>query len=172
VIESADGALAVASEERNARYLALGFDPLPFLGRQNLPMSIFTLNALEWLSVAETRALSTGARLDARVRQGEILLASSGEKIDPRANPIALYQGLYRLEGGSEYLAVNLDGGNESNLRERAPIQLHDEPSASAEGSAAALLWRYFLFGALALLMIEWFIHPLPFRRRKAEATR
>ena len=48
IIDSAAGPLAFATERQGARYLVLGFDPLPYLGRENLPMSVFTLNLLDW----------------------------------------------------------------------------------------------------------------------------
>jgi hypothetical protein len=171
VIETSNGALAVASEQANARYLALGFDPLPFLGRQNLPMSIFTLNSLDWLSAAASRAMTTGAALGERLRAAETLLTSAGETIDPRSNPAALYQGIYRIEGAAaQYIAVNFDNVAESDLLTPAPIQLRDDVGAAAKGSVAALLWRYVLAFALVLLLLEWFLHPLPTWRRNQEA--
>ena len=155
--------LALAFERKSFRTLALGFDPLPFFGRRNLPMSIFTLNALDWLATPPARTAVTGAPLDARVGAGESLLAPNGAKLDPAANPVALAQGMYRVEGhGTRYLAVNFDDAGESDLRAPAPIQLRDEPGAAEERSFAALLWPYFLIAAMALLLLEWFLHPFP----------
>jgi len=170
IIQSSDGALAVAAEQKNFRYLALGFDPLPFLGRQNLPMSIFTLNVLEWLSAAQSRAIATGAPLAAGLRAGENLLAPDGQRVDLGANPAALYQGIYRVEGnGARYLAVNFDDVAESDLRATAPVQLRDEAGAPAERSLAALIWPYLSIIGLLLLLAEWLIHPLPIWRWKRE---
>ena len=163
VVQSSDGALALAFERKSLRTLALGFDPLPFLGRRNLPMSVFTLNALDWLAAAPARASVTGAPLDARVGAGERLLAPNGAKLDPAANAVALVQGMYRVEGHStRYLAVNFDDAGESDLRATAPIQLREETGAAEERSFAALLWPYFLIAAMALLLLEWFLHPFP----------
>jgi Aerotolerance regulator N-terminal len=163
VFQTAEGALALASERKNSRYLALGFDPLPFLGRQNLPMSIFTLNALDWLSAAPMRSIATGAPLNTRIGAGEALIAPNGAKLDPAAHHVALAQGIYRVEGlDTRYLAVNFDDPGESDLRAPTPIQVRDEPGAAAERSFAALLWPYFLIAALALLLLEWFLHPFP----------
>jgi Aerotolerance regulator N-terminal len=170
VVQSSDGALAIASQRKHFRYLALGFDPLPFLGRQNLPMSIFTLNALDWLTAGSMRSIATGAPLDAHVGAGETLIAPNGAKLDPGANPVALAQGIYRVEGrGARYLAVNFDDPGESDLRAAAPIQLRDAPGTSEERFFAALLWPYFLIAAMALLLLEWFLHPFP-RWRNSEA--
>jgi hypothetical protein len=163
VVQSSDGALALAFERKSFRTLALGFDPLPFLGRRNLPMSVFTLNALDWLAAAPARAIATGAPLDARVGAGERLVAPNGAKLDPAANPVALAQGMYRVEGrGTRYLAVDFDDAGESDLRAAAPIELRNVPGTAEERSFTALLWPYFLIAALALLLLEWFFHPFP----------
>jgi hypothetical protein len=170
VIQSYEGALAIASERKNFRYLALGFDPLPFLGRHNLPMSIFTLNALDWLSAATARSTATGAPLDAPVGAGETIIAPNGANLGPVATPVAVAQGIYRVDGRAErYLAVNFDDPRESNLHAPAPIALREDPSSAEERSFAALLWPYLLIAAMALLLLEWFLHPLP-AWRKSEA--
>ena len=48
IIESSAGPLAFATERRGVRQLVLGFDLFPYLGRDNLPVSVFTLNLLDW----------------------------------------------------------------------------------------------------------------------------
>src|SRR5581483_8453756 len=82
VIDGAGGALAIAVERNNRRYVALGFDPLPFLGRRNLPMSIFMLNALQWLGASQPQAIATGAPLNHMLRPGAALLGPDGEKLE------------------------------------------------------------------------------------------
>jgi hypothetical protein len=164
VIDGADGALAVALEKDNRRYVALGFDPLPFLGQRNLPMSIFTLNLLQWLNGSQSSSLGTGTPLNTILRPGANLLGPGGEKLDRQ--PAAFYQGIYRLSSGAaEYLAVNFDNAAESDLRNPTPIRISDGPGAVAERSLAALLSPYLLAFALALLLVEWFINPRPARK-------
>ena len=161
VIDGIDGALAVAFEQDNRRYVALGFDPLPFLGQRNLPMSIFTLNLLQWLSGSQSSSLATGAPLNINLRPGDSLFRTNGDKVEPQT--AALFQGIYQVgAGATRYLAVNFDNAAESDLRGSAPIRISETPRADGERPSAALLSPYLLAVALALLLLEWFIHPRP----------
>ncbi|HKA32685.1 MAG TPA: BatA domain-containing protein [Candidatus Binatia bacterium] len=161
VIDGVDGALAVAFERDNHRYVALGFDPLPFLGQRNLPMSIFTLNLLQWLSGSQSSSVGTGTPLNTILSRGATLLGPKGEKLDRQT--AALYQGIYRISAGAtEYLAVNFDNAAESDLRSSTPIRISEAHRAGGERPLAALLSPYLLALALALLMLEWFINPRP----------
>ncbi|HEY1267065.1 MAG TPA: BatA domain-containing protein [Candidatus Binatia bacterium] len=165
VIDGADGALAIATVRNNRRYIALGFDPLPFLGRRNLPMSIFMLNALQWLGAAQPPAIATGAPLNSVLRPEAILFGPNGEKLDRWMTTAALYQGIYQIaDGATRYIAVNFDNASESDLRETAPIRVGDTSEAKGERSFAAPLWPYLLAAALALLLVEWTINPRPAR--------
>jgi len=161
VIDGVDGALAVALEQDNRRYVALGFDPLPFLGQRNLPMSIFTLNLLQWLSSAQTPALTTGMPLNINLRPGDSLFRTNGDKVEQQT--AALFQGIYQVgAGATRYLAVNFDNAAESDLRSSTPIRISEAPGADGDRPLAALLSPYLLAIALALLLLEWFINPRP----------
>ena len=48
IIESPAGVLVFAAQQRGFRQAVLGFDIFPYLGRENLPVSVFTLNLLDW----------------------------------------------------------------------------------------------------------------------------
>jgi hypothetical protein len=161
VIDGVDGALAVAFEQDNHRYVALGFDPLPFLGQRNLPMSIFTLNLLQWLSGSQSSSLATGTPLNINLRPGDSLFRTNGDKVEQQI--AALSQGIYQVgAGATRYLAVNFDNAAESDLRGSAPIRISETPGADGERPSATLLSPYLLAFALALLVLEWFIHPRP----------
>lgn len=175
IIQSPDGPLTVALEQNNFRYLALGFDPFPFLGRQNLPMSIFTLNLLDWFNEGRTgNASATGGPLAARLRPGESVLAPDGEKIAPEKSSAVFArtfaQGIYRITGGEteKFFAVNLGDERESDLREPPAIQLRSEPGAAAGRAFYASLWPYLLLAAITLLLLEWFLNPASARERPA----
>jgi hypothetical protein len=175
IIQSPDGPLAVALEQNNFRYLALGFDPFPFLGQQNLPVSIFTLNLLEWFH--EGRGGSggaTGEPLAARLRAGESVLAPDGEKIAPEKSSTVFArtyaQGIYRITGGEteKLFAVNLGDERESDLREPPAIQLRSEPGAASNRAFYVSLWPYLLLLSLTLLLLEWFLNPASTSERPA----
>ena len=168
IIESPQGPLAIAIERRGVRHLLLGFDPFPYLGRDNLPMSIFTLNFLDWfIESGGRRGLASGEPLAlGETRQGDLLITPRGDKLslDPARSYFSgtFYQGIYqvRRSGGKELFAVNLQNANESDLRAPAPITIG---SGAGDGAGAVVLfpyWSYLLLASLLALVVEWFIFP------------
>lgn len=168
VIEAPEGALAVALEHQGFRYLVLGFDPFPYLGKENLPMSIFTLNLLEWFyeglagsSAATGEPIRLGGRSDKGFMvtpKGEKFLLEGEQNIFSRT----FFQGFYEAVRGEkkELLAVNLRDVRESDLSNPAPIQLREEPAASGSRSFFFSVWPYILLLSILLLLLEWFYNP------------
>src|SRR5712692_7435019 len=168
VIESPQGSLALATERENIRYLVLGFDPFPYLGRENLPVSIFTLNFLDWFfeNVGKI-GTATGEPVPlSGVQQGDWIVTPKGERISlkpgARAFPATFTQGIYQLSRGGEkdLFTANLGDTNESDLRAPSPIEIHGENSSPTTASALFSFWPYLLLASLLLLLIEWFIRP------------
>jgi multidrug efflux pump subunit AcrA (membrane-fusion protein) len=167
ILESPNGALAFAVEQRGARYLTLGFDPLPYLGRENLPMSIFTLNFLDWFFEGTARSQATGEPIPlSSVEPGDSLTTPTGERLALKSGLGSFigtfHQGIYRRTrgGASELFARNLDDLGESDLRTVAPIELGGQPANGASTSVLFSFWPYLLLASLLLLMIEWFSFP------------
>jgi Ca-activated chloride channel homolog len=168
IIESPQGLLAFAVERDSSRYLVLGFDPFPYLGRENLPVSVFTLNFLDWfLENLGKRSKATGQPLAlGGIRQGDWVITPQGEKISlnpgARAFPTTFIQGIYQLTRGGEkeLFAVNLEDNNESDLRALAPIEIQGENSSPTSASTLFSFWPYLLLASLLLLFIEWFVRP------------
>ncbi len=169
IVESPQGVLVFAAQRQGIRYLVLGFDPFPYLGRENLPMSIFTLNFFDWFnSSGGPRDNSTGNALTFdRTVQEDTLVTPKGEKLSlkPGSNHFSAtyYQGIYQLlqRGGEKQLfAVNLQDGNESDLRTPTPLEFRFENSGQGNESALFSSWPYLLLASLLLLLIEWFITP------------
>jgi hypothetical protein len=183
VIESPNGALAFATERQGVRYLTLGFDPLPFLGRDNLPMSIFTLNFFDWFfdsGGASGQATGEPIRLGA-VGPGDVLTTPAGEKVSLKSDlssfSATFYQGVYRRSRGgqTEIYARNLQDTHESDLRAPAPIGLRGAAASSSSASVLFSFWPYLLVASLLLLLLEWFINPriaFRFRRGARQAVR
>jgi hypothetical protein len=147
------------------------------LGRQNLPVSIFTLNLLEWFHENETANTgSAGAPLYTPLRAGEILLGPDGAKIALEKNSGSFsrtyFQGIYQATSGASkrFFAVNLDDRAESDLRRPAAIQVREQPEGAARRLVNQSLWFYLLLFSLALLLLEWFINPASTRRRQSTA--
>lgn len=174
IIESPQGALAFAVERSGARHLVLGFDPFPYLGRGNLPMSIFTLNFLDWFFESHSRrGAASGEPLPLGVaRQGDLLITPRGEKIPlgPGASSFAgtSRQGIYQLRRGNEnqLFAVNLQDANESDLRAPAPIAIKGVSTGGGGAAAFFSCWPYLLLASFLLLIVEWFAFPRMARSR------
>jgi len=168
IIETPGGALAFAVERQGARYLALGLDPLPYLGRENLPMSIFTLNFLDWFfESGVSRGQATGEPIPLGALQpGDFLIAPAGNKVALKPGSVnfleTFQQGIYQRQRGREIdvYARNLADTNESDLRTPSPIELHDTSKNSGSASTLFTFWPYLLLASLLLFFIEWFINP------------
>jgi hypothetical protein len=168
VIESPGGALAFAVQRPGIRYLILGFDPLPYLGRENLPMSIFTLNFLDWFfETGGSRSQATGEPIPLIAAQsGDFLTTSTGEKVALKAGltyfSSTFLQGIYRRThaGLTELYARNLDDLGESDLRASTTIDLRGESKESDSASVLFSFWPYLLLASLVLLIVEWFVNP------------
>ena len=168
IIESPQGPLVFAIERRGAHHLVLGFDPFPYLGRGNLPMSIFTLNFLDWFfGSTGQRGVGSGEPLSLGIgRQGDLMITPRGEKISLQtgANYFTgtVLQGIYQLRrsGENQLFAVNLQDANESDLRAPAPIAIKGAESGSGGAAAFFSYWPYLLLASLLVLIIEWFIFP------------
>ncbi|HXG50245.1 MAG TPA: BatA domain-containing protein [candidate division Zixibacteria bacterium] len=168
VIESPEGPLAVAAEARTLRYLVLGFDPFPYLGRDNLPVSIFTLNFLDWLAGSSgSPQVTTGEGLVfTPVEQGDrLVLPAGGEIALARGSSRfqgTFYQGIYRLQRGhqAELTPVNFDSVTESDLRTAQPIAVGQQTGGGTNPSVLRSLWPYLAFFSFVLLIVEWFVSP------------
>lgn len=167
IIESPEGPLALALEERGFRYLVLGFDPFPFLGRENLPVSIFTLNLLDWLQEGAGGAGTiTGEPLFLSARQGGMLLTPRGAQYPLSGGGQTFsrtyHQGLYQVVrgGAREYRAVNFHDARESDLHNPAPISFSPGREDSQSESLFAPLWPYLLLFAVVLVFLEWIFNP------------
>ncbi len=168
IIDSAAGPLALTVERRGTRHLVLGFDPFPYLGRENLPMSIFTLNVLDWFSTGRGgRERGTGEALGIGASQkGDFIITPRGKKmtLQPGTSDFlaTVYQGIYQLNrrGHNEPIAVNLGDSAESDLRDSTPIELSGSDRTSNSAAVAFSYWPHLVLGALVLLLLEWFIDP------------
>ncbi|MBI4490656.1 MAG: VWA domain-containing protein [Deltaproteobacteria bacterium] len=168
IIQSPEGPLVVALERQGLRYLVLGFDPFPYLGRDNLPLSIFTLNLLGWFYEGlGSSSTATGGPLYLRAQnEGGELVTPKGEKFplgrDSSLFSRTFFQGLYRVVHGreQEFMAVNLQDVKESDLTSPAPISLREDPGLSGSQSFFFSLWPYLLLLSILSLFLEWFLNP------------
>src|SRR5262249_27222848 len=97
IVNATIGPIVIAGEQEGRHYLVTGFDVLPYLGKSNLPISIFTLNALGWLvdQAGQPPSLKTGASLTL-AEESAVVRFATGEVI-PSTGRVALLgkQGIY-----------------------------------------------------------------------------
>ncbi|HEY6417866.1 MAG TPA: VWA domain-containing protein [Candidatus Binataceae bacterium] len=173
VVSGDGGGLLLKGERGGHRIVAAGFNPFPYLGRRNLPMSVLTLNVLSYL--AGLGANSAGYRtgqpwlIPAGVEQ---VVLPSGRKIS--AKPGTLFtevsqQGVYELIGaGTERTprAVNLADLTESDLENVPPLHVEvggGTPSAEVFTEKSSFS-GYLLAAIIALAALE---AMLVYRRRR-----
>lgn len=168
VVEISQGPIALAIDRSSTRQLILGFDPFPYLGRDNLPMSIFTLNLIDWFfkdsgsqsrATGESLALSAvGASKTIVTPKGNQILTGSEQNIFSQT----YYQGIYQIPRGAdkEAVAVNLQDPSESDLRSSSVIDVAASESGNGRLPALSSYWPHLLLAALVLLLVEWFVNP------------
>ena len=168
VLESPAGVLALTIEQRGFRYIVLGFDPLPYLGKENLPISVFTLNVFKWFY----GGLGVGERFTGQpIEFPPVSEAGSVITPDGAKNPLrnsagefaaTFFQGIYQVVRGGEtdWVAVNFDSAAESDLLHPVPVRLPEEAKTAGGKPGFLRLWTLLLLGAVALLLLERFLNP------------
>ena len=160
IVRGTVGTLVLAGERDGYRYAAIGFDLLPYLGKQNLPTSILTLNLLGWLAARAGQPLDlhTGESLTVKSAETQVQMVG-GEHVLPIGNAVLLArQGVYTVsENGQERrIAVNLSNPEESQLGRPLRLTPLDSPTPLALEKTGKPLWPWLLFGVLFLLLVDW----------------
>jgi len=160
IVSGTVGTLVLAGERDGRRYAAVGFDLLPYLGKQNLPTSILTLNLLGWLAAraGQPPDLRTGSSLPVASAETQVRLAN-GEQVPPVGNAVTLAkQGIYTISerGQERRVAVNLSNAEESQLGRPLQITSLASPTPLAPEKTGMPLWPWLLLGLIFLLTIEW----------------
>ncbi len=164
IVDGAGGSLLLRGERQGHRFVATGFNPFPYLGKRNLPMSIATLNALGYLAGvgANSGGYRTGEPWLVPAGVHDVVLPSGK---DVPAKPGTLFtdvaaQGIYKLIGPGNFetlRAVNLADLTTSDFENVPPLKIE---SASAAATPETLnekspLTAYILAAILALLALE-----------------
>jgi hypothetical protein len=173
------GALMLKGERGGHRFVATGFNPFPYLGRRNLPMSILTLDALSYLAGLgqSSSGFHTGQPWLAPAGVVSVIVPS-GAKL--KAQPGTLFtrvdqQGVYELvtaDGTKSPRAVNLADLGVSDLENLPQLKI-EVTSASGEGEPIAektSLSAYLIAAIIALAALEALIAYRRRRRTMAEA--
>jgi hypothetical protein len=163
VVAGAHGGLILSGEREGHHYVAAGFNPLPYLGKRNLPMSVLTLNLLNYLAGlgAQSEGFRTGQPWLIPAGTTQVMLPS-GRRIDVQTGQLfedTAEQGLYRLAGSGSTTprAVNLNDLSVSDLENSAPFRLQSSANGMNNGvqSIATNLTNYILGLIIALILLE-----------------
>lgn len=158
VVSGDGGAILLKGERGGHRFVATGFNPFPYLGRRNLPMSVLTLNAISYLAGlgSSSAGYRTGQPWLAPAGVQSVVIPS-GKKI--AAQPGTLFtevseQGVYELigPGGAKIpRAVNLADLTESDLSNSTALKVE---AVGAASTAAPVMEKSSLSGYLLALII------------------
>jgi hypothetical protein len=166
IVSATVGPIVLAGEQGGKRYLATGFDVLPYLGKSNLPVSIFTLNLLGWLAdqAGQPPSFQTGTTLTLAEPAATIRF-STGETVPTSGGMRKLEkQGIYTVNeyGVSRRVAVNLANEQESHLAR--PLQLTSvaAPAPVAPETTGQPLWPWLLIGGIVLLLLDRWLATRP----------
>jgi hypothetical protein len=178
VVGGDGGALLLKGERGAHRFVAIGFNPFPYLGKRNLPMSVLTLNAISYLAGlgATSSGYRTGQPWLVPAGVDHVILPSGKKKT---AHPGTLFtdvseQGIYELVGpgaAQTPRAVNLADLTESDLSSSPLLKVEAANSGSAPQPVMekSSLSDYLLLAIIALTALEALI--VYRRRRLVEAA-
>lgn len=176
LVEGSSGPLILNWEEGNRRVLWINFNLLESDFPLQVAFPVFLSQALDWLvppsGYEQEGRIQAGEsaylRVDPRFRQVKIIDPRGGEKLLPVEKGQVLmedtiYQGYYFLEADSQRFpfAVSLLREEESNIAPRVPplISLPEEGQWQLSHRYYSELWRYLVFLAIFLLVLEWYFY-------------
>lgn len=177
IVSGNDGALMLAGERAGHRFVALGFNPFPYLGRQNLPMSVLTLNCLGYLAGfgAETGGYHTGDPWAVPAGVAAIVLPDGREV---KVTPGTLFgdvdqQGVYQLissDGAKTLRAINLADLRASDLETESALKV-EASGGNAVAEVAPRREPVTDKVIAAIIVLAIFEALLAYRRRRAVAA-
>ena len=178
VVSGDGGAILLKGERGGHRFVATGFNPFPYLGRRNLPMSVLTLNTISYLAGLGSSGNGYRTGQPWLVPAGiQSVVIPSGKKI--AAQPGTLFtevsaQGVYELIGPGLLKtprAVNLADLTESDLSNSPALKVEATGASSAAEPVMekSSLSNYLLAAIILLTTLEALV-VYRRRRRVAEA--
>jgi Aerotolerance regulator N-terminal len=170
-VSGSGGGLILNGEREGHRIVATGFNPFPYLGKRNLPMSVLTLNMLGYLAGfgARSGGFHTGEPWTIPAGVTSVTLPSRRQVA---VEPSTVFttteaQGVYYLNSAHSRTAraVNLEDLTTSDLETITPITVTGGTAVGASSSATvhAPLTPYILAVILYLIVLE---SILVYRRR------
>ena len=164
VIVSTQGSVAFAGEYAGKRYAAVGFDLLPFSGKEEPLLSVLTLNILKWLSGAAIVGAAESPphmipKSSTSIEQPRYLTsAPAGAIRSEDGRFMAGVPGVVRFsqDGKPQLLALQFVDDEESNVRLAKRIDVPATPPTVGDRvENSKSLWRPILWLVLLLIAVE-----------------
>ncbi|NLF24695.1 MAG: VWA domain-containing protein [Deltaproteobacteria bacterium] len=184
LVSSDAGPLVIAGEQLAHRYVAVGFEIFPYVGIRAPILSIFTLNALNWISGGGLKSgyqnagsvikLPLGTVSARYVGGSEIYRAPTDMEAGSRPEAALPVNGLVQIVQENSkigLIAVNYFDAQESNLLAAAPLQQPASHSTRTEDLQKYLWTKRLAMVALALCILELIFLFAPFAGRALSKT-
>lgn len=175
---TADAGAAMAIVERDGvRHVVAGFDVLQTNWPMQVSFPVFIANAVDWLSLRGAADAGGGyAPGDAAVvetsRDAAAVTYFGPVTLEAKANagratlPVFRRAGVYYVDGDApapfDRVAVNMTGGDESDLTPADQLAIGAETAAAIKADSAQVrreVWRWFVLAVLGVLMVEWLVY-------------
>jgi len=171
------GPVMAAVEVDRRRHVVVGFDVLQTNWPMQVSFPVFVSNALQWLGGSWEAAVSGGYRpggvavvpVEPEVTQvaytGPVSLSAQVNRrqaVLPMFTRTGTYYAKREMPQPWDRLPVNLTDMRESDLRPVDRLQIGTEAATSLRAGSAKIrrqAWRWFIWPALALLMVEWIVY-------------
>ena len=176
LLESRDGPLAAAFEDKGPRSVAVFFDIRDSDWPFQVSFPVFLTNAVNWLCaggesgaegewhrVGEPVRLRASGTVEVKGPDGKITRASPDGDAPPvfgGAGGTGVYEGTDE-NGVKLRFAVNLLSPAESNVKPRRNLELQGETveAAPAARTIHREYWPWLALAAIALLLVEWWVY-------------
>ena len=171
------GPVMATVEADRRRHVIVAFDLLKTNWPMQVSFPVFVSNVLQWLSTDGQSTSGPGYRpgqvaviplpddVDRVSYTGPVTLtaeAVAGRAVLPAFTRVGLYEAAGTVPEPWDKLPVNLTDARESDLRPTDHLQVGTEAVAATNATSALIrreIWRWFIWVALALLMIEWVVY-------------
>lgn len=183
-----DGAQTLGSAEHGpmmallqtdgTRHVVVGFDALKSNWPMQVSFPVFVTNALSWLSttgagdagasyrpgqVAVVDAAPDRKTVTFKVGAREIhAKATDGRAVLPPFERVGIYFGPRTTAGSQQTLSVNLVNTRESDIPPADKLKIGSEAVGAINSSSRVVrreIWRWFVWVALAVMLVEWVVY-------------
>jgi len=173
---SQSGPIIAAVPAAGLQHVVVSFDVL----RSNWPMQIsfpvFISNTVQWLAMGgrsdsglrfqpgQVATVPAGSEADTVIYSGPTPLqarASAGFAVLPMLERVGVYESSENVPKPFDRLAVNLLNETESDIRPVPQLAVGTSPvqARSEQLSILKEVWPWFVWGALAFLLVEWLVY-------------